>query len=161
MTTTTNEADNITVYPVFENERVTFKVQNDYHLQKMGIGAVCVNIQEVEKLKHLKHVHHQIVVPCASYIIVHNNVDRDEGFAAVLILTNSVTLSNNDVLFSIVYPEPFKITVPVEVHAAPEDRVNANENEQKSENQEDVVSSSISDNEIAKRPALFEKYYKQ
>jgi Nucleopolyhedrovirus telokin-like protein-20 (TLP20) len=160
MTTTTNEIDNITVYPVFEDERVTFKVQNDYHLQKMGIGAVCINVQEADKLKHLRHVHHQIVVPCASYIIVHNNLDNEEGIVVVLILLNSVTLSSNDVLFSVVYPKPFKIEVPVQIHSNLE-----NKKPQQKENvqEEEIVSSSncSSTSEVIKKPALFEKYYKQ
>lgn len=114
MATNSVETDSIVVYPVFEKEQITFRVKEEYNLQKLGIGAYKLSVLENESLKHLLNIHHHIVVSSTDYIILHN-VAEDAGLSAVLILTNPVAFSRDHNLFKIVYPAPFKFDVPVQI----------------------------------------------
>ena len=40
----TTSVDSIIVYPVFNNDNITFKVKEEYNLQKLGIGAYKLQI---------------------------------------------------------------------------------------------------------------------
>ncbi|AJK91761.1 tlp20 [Spodoptera frugiperda granulovirus] len=115
MTSTSVETDNIVLYPILEDNRITLGVKEEYHLQKVGVGAYRVTVLDCERLDHLRHTHHHIVMERRECVLIHNCF-VEGGITAVLIVTEPFKMRKDSVLCHIAFPKPKEIEVPVEVH---------------------------------------------
>lgn len=122
--TTSNmvDTDNIVLYPILEDNRITLAVKEEYFLQKVGVGAYRVTVLESEQLDHLHYTQHQIVMERPGCLLLHNCY-REGGITAVLIVTEPFKINKNSVLCHVAFPSDKNITVPVEVHRADEPSV--------------------------------------
>ncbi|ACH69473.1 tlp-20 [Trichoplusia ni granulovirus LBIV-12] len=119
--TTSNmvDTDNIVLYPILEDNRITLAVKEEYFLQKVGVGAYRVTVLESEQLDHLHHTQHHIVMERPGCLLLHNCY-REGGITAVLIVTEPFKITKNSVLCHVAFTSNQNFLVPVEVHRADE-----------------------------------------
>lgn len=119
MTTSTRvETDNILLYPILEDNRITLGVKEEYHLQKLGIGAYRVTILEADKLDHLSHTQHHVVMERRECVLIHNCYSEG-GIVAVLIVMEPFKINKDSVLCHFAFPPSKNFDVPVQIHHAP------------------------------------------
>nr|QKV50008.1 ORF83 protein [Plutella xylostella granulovirus]QKV50126.1 ORF83 protein [Plutella xylostella granulovirus] len=136
MVTKMVETDMIGVYPVFLDDKIDFKVDNEYHLQKQGKGAYAVSVTNNDKISR-----GTLTVESADYNVVYNYLSCGDGISVLLIIKKPISFKAHDTVFS--------ISLPVEEVVVEEDEP------------EEVQSMEISSNEEIKtnKPSLFDKYY--
>ncbi|AQQ80376.1 TLP-20 [Betabaculovirus altermyunipunctae] len=138
MTSNSVETDNILLYPILDDNRVTLGVKEEYHLQKLGVGAYRVTILESDKLDHLQHIQHHVVMERRECVLVHNCY-AEGGITAVLIVTEPFKIRKDSVLCHFACPQPQRFEVPVEVHASTMDATVDEKEEEEEEEEEELA----------------------
>nr|WUR10765.1 telokin-like protein [Calliteara abietis nucleopolyhedrovirus] len=108
MATNNNGTVNIAVYTILDksdnNNTLSFIVQDEYHLKKLGVGAYSLNILDTRLLNDLSE-RACVTFSCGDYVVCHNFTDssRNTSLNAILFNAKPLTLKKGDSLFKIVY----------------------------------------------------------
>ncbi|AKR17451.1 hypothetical protein [Mocis latipes granulovirus] len=115
--TTSNivDTDNILLYPILEDNCITLAVKEEYYLQKLGVGAYRVTVLNSDKLDHLRHTQHQIIMERPNCVLLHNCFSEG-GVTAILVVTEPFKIEKNSVLCHIAFTHHKNIPVQVDVH---------------------------------------------
>lgn len=160
MTSSSVETDNIVLYPVLEDNRITLGIKEEYHLQKLGIGAYKVTILDENKLNHLSHTQHHIVMENRDCVLVHNCYSEG-GITAVLIVTEPFKLRKDSVLCHIAFAKTKDFEVQVDVHEPSMDVVVENLSPPDSTTTHDIISGFEMKPTPRKPHSVFDKFIQQ
>ncbi|ABY47813.1 telokinin-like protein-20 [Helicoverpa armigera granulovirus] len=156
--TTSNivDTDNIVLYPILEDNRITLAVKEEYFLQKVGVGAYRVTVLESEQLDQLHYTQHHIVMERSGCLLLHNCYSEG-GITAVLIVTEPFKITKNSVLCHVAFTNNKNMLVPVEVHRPDEPTV---ENEPMPDSTTPTMSPviSIEVKPAPRKPSVFDKF---